>query len=71
MKNLESIASKILLNGGHKEIRLRHLSRDISLVDDVCVGTFYRVSIANSESEWKGVGKTPESAVTNALGKIP
>lgn len=64
----------ILTYGSNPRFHLAQLARDISIQDNVVVGSFYRASLidhANGDDrQQEAIGTTPEHAVQRALEKF-
>jgi hypothetical protein len=61
----------LLVKGKNNDYTLLNVLQDVSYVDTVQVGIYYKASIANRLSRGEtGVGVTPEQAVQRCLQKF-
>lgn len=65
-------SSGLLKRGWNNEFDLLTVSRDAAVVDDVCVGTFFNVTIKRiaDNEHVHAVGTTPIEAVERCLVKL-
>lgn len=64
----------LLTYGSNPRFHLAQLARDISIQDNVVVGTFYRAMLVDhangDDNKQEAIGNTPEHAVQRALEKF-
>ena len=65
-------AAGLLKRGWNNEFELINIARNISVVEDICVGNYYEAYVrSNVETQQiKGIGLTPMEAVIKALTKL-
>lgn len=65
-------ATNLLHRGKNNEFKLLSIERQLSLIEDVCVGEYYEALVRESHTPQpvSGVGMTPIRAVMKALEKL-
>jgi len=62
------VVESMLVSGKSGSIELLSLSRDVSVVDDLCTGVFYRATVARQGGgKVSAVGMNPKQAVARAV----
>lgn len=66
--------TNLLHNGTNKNFEIEVIIRDRSMIEDICVGVFYRITVKRPSettiNKLVGIGPTPVCALRHALSKF-